>query len=1022
MWDIFTRTGSNTRFTVLCICIWLLGCLFGHLAQSTIIYSNSPFLPYNEYSLSPFADWREIETENYRVIFPSELKEVANQSANYLEETFSILSPLFSWTPRYKVQVLVIDNSDLPNGLTASVLRIGMILWVTPPENWNGTGFCYDDWLRLLIMHESTHFYNMDTTSGIWKPLRYLFGDIALPNSVWAPWMLEGLAVYMETRFTTAGRGRSPYYEMILRAAVNENVFNTRSFVTLGQISGTNPYFPTGDTRYQFGYHLINQVAQSATEPKYHLNGVTKDGESQFKNGEDLLGILSERSSKRIPFFINENLKNVTGLDWYDHWNEFTQKTQQRITQDLKIIRSQPVTQVKRLNERNHETSNNIAGVAESPDGHWLAYTLISADRRSGLYLKDLHSQKITRLDDKLGGIGMQFLPDSKHLIYSEIRRLSQFTIASDLRIYSLENNSNQGLTHKLRARDPDVSKDGKWVTFTLTQTAVTGLALAPLNKDSSGKYYLGPIRKIFMPPKYGHVANPQFSPDGMKIYFSFHPNGKNQEDLYEWRRDSGQVTPLVSDGFYNRFPAVSPSGELYFISNLTGVDNLYQYQGQAPRQAPSNLSNLMTNMITGIWYPRFNSRGQLYAAVFTSSGADLAQVPLFEKPISPKSVTILPPPAPPIGEHSLASAKNKIYSDTPYSIFPSIYPRGWTPLLGIGPLGSAIGAELGGFDTVDRHRYLLAASYVFQVNQADWFALYSNRSLGPDFEFSIGQVTNNITPSGNSTLYARQLNFSATSTFPIMWTYSSLIPTLSFNLQQSFNYQATQNISNPTLTSSTPTIPSFTGSLEFTNLETSSLAITSEGGRDAVIGVDNYLIPGANTWKGLLMDQENIRLTRHTILSPSARLMMTSVTNSAFTYANAVLSGRTLNLFGPFQGNNFNQLSIRGYPNYLYVGRAAATGALDLAIPLLRVYRGWGTNLAFLDNLYGVAFIEASLLSTTQLVNLTLPSAGGGIRLSTEIFYVPITFSADYQYGFNQAFGGAKDLFFQIMISNLLF
>ena len=44
------------------------------------------------------------------------------------------------------------------------------------------------------------HFLNMDNTRGFYTFLRYMFGDLILPNTLWPTWMLEGLAVYEETR------------------------------------------------------------------------------------------------------------------------------------------------------------------------------------------------------------------------------------------------------------------------------------------------------------------------------------------------------------------------------------------------------------------------------------------------------------------------------------------------------------------------------------------------------------------------------------------------------------------------------------------------------------------------------------------------------------------------------------------------------------------------------------------------------------------------------------------------------
>ena len=40
--------------------------------------------------------------------------------------------------------------------------------------------------------------------------------------------------------------------------------------------------------------------------------------------GEDILGIMSLRSAKRFPYFINSNLENIIGKDFYYHlWDDW---------------------------------------------------------------------------------------------------------------------------------------------------------------------------------------------------------------------------------------------------------------------------------------------------------------------------------------------------------------------------------------------------------------------------------------------------------------------------------------------------------------------------------------------------------------------------------------------------------------------------------------------------------------------------------------------------------------------------
>jgi hypothetical protein len=143
---------------------------------------------------------------------------------------------------------------------------------------------------------------------------------------------------------------------------------------------------------------------------------------------------------------------------------------------------------------------------------------------------------------------------------------------------------------------------------------------------------------------------------------------------------------------------------------------------------------------------------------------------------------------------------------------------------------------------------------------------------------------------------------------------------------------------------------------------------------------------------------------------------------SSSSVSSNAILQGRIpQQIIGAFAGDNFNQFSIRGYPSYDYIGRAAGVAALDLTFPIARLFRGWGTNPLFLDNLYGFGFAELSYLAIDQN-NFFLPSVGGGIRLSLEALTLPFTLSGEFHQGLRTDYGGTSDVLFQIFATALNF
>jgi hypothetical protein len=158
-----------------------------------------------------------------------------------------------------------------------------------------------------------------------------------------------------------------------------------------------------------------------------------------------------------------------------------------------------------------------------------------------------------------------------------------------------------------------------------------------------------------------------------------------------------------------------------------------------------------------------------------------------------------------------------------------------------------------------------------------------------------------------------------------------------------------------------------------------------------------------------------------HVVLSPSFKGSYVSHTSS-YGPANVLVQGRYSNqVLNSMPVDNFDQIAIRGYPLKAFYARAATVYGLDLRFPILRIYDGLGTDPAYLNYLYGFTFGEATYFPAGDIKPTILPSAGGGLRLTTELLnYVPLTFSVEYHNGFKQDAGGTGEFFFQILAAAL--
>src|SRR5205085_3712495 len=114
----------------------------------------------------------------------------------------------------------------------------------------------FDDFVKLLITHELTHVIHLDTILS-WCPrlVDSVLGKIYAPNLSQPTWFIEGLAVLMETRHTTAGRLRSSLFDMFLRVPFLEGTAFGSDAVSASPIAFPGPSVP-----YLYGSSLLRYV------------------------------------------------------------------------------------------------------------------------------------------------------------------------------------------------------------------------------------------------------------------------------------------------------------------------------------------------------------------------------------------------------------------------------------------------------------------------------------------------------------------------------------------------------------------------------------------------------------------------------------------------------------------------------------------------------------------------------------------------------------------------------------------
>ncbi|MFV8250870.1 hypothetical protein [Bdellovibrio bacteriovorus] len=276
----------------------LLLSLMAGLLAPTIAMSQSEVI---DNSQSPPRQWKTIENEYVKVIYPEAFRPKAVYVANLIKHNAAVVGLSYGISKPKKITLIIRNEVALPNGFVARAPR---------RTEWFNAG-AYSpmvgslEWLQILSIHEYRHVQQMDDfNKNTVRYFDYLFGDLGLNLAdviSKKPWMAEGDAVYAETKYTDGGRGRSPRFLTRLKG------------ILLGGETPTYDQFVNGTYRdalvnqYVYGYVLISRAYQ--------------------KYGDDFWEKLTDKITRGPhPFRLESAFRELTGVEfqsfYYETFNE----------------------------------------------------------------------------------------------------------------------------------------------------------------------------------------------------------------------------------------------------------------------------------------------------------------------------------------------------------------------------------------------------------------------------------------------------------------------------------------------------------------------------------------------------------------------------------------------------------------------------------------------------------------------------------------------------------------------------
>ena len=486
--------------------------------------------------------WWQITTPDYRVLYPEGLDSLARVYADYLERVKLPVGATAGYVPNqeYRKQLPVILHPHYAdaNGMVAWTPR-RMELFTTPtfqsPEP--------TPWPVHLVTHESRHVAQMQFVNARpYKPFRWLVGDLfagAISSVYGGPSFFEGDAVAAETELTNVGRGREASFLEYYRAAFREG--DTRNF-------------------WQWRYGSIKKF----TPDYYKVGYIRAAGMRDVFGVQDFTARYYERIFRKKlwpwPLFnYQKTVRETTGKKFKPAFAEITDTLKQRWQRD-ELARAPFMPSERLTGEHRRFTQYYWTCVMDSTlyavrSGITTAPELVCIAPDGGATRLSPFAYTTSRLcvSEPL-----------KRLYWSEIVSDARWELTSHSEIwYAGPDGTHARLSEKTRWYNPSVSQDG--------------MRLAVTEYPVSGGSELVVIDAV-----NGAVLQRYPAPDGVQITESAWVGGRI---LAAGISDGGyaiyDATGGYSTVFYIGYSVIDElwehDGELYFSSDLTGVDELYR-------------------------------------------------------------------------------------------------------------------------------------------------------------------------------------------------------------------------------------------------------------------------------------------------------------------------------------------------------------------------------------------------------------------------------------------------------------
>lgn len=633
------------------------------------------------YAINPGLDWKTIETDHFRIHFHNGEEALAKKSARIAETVHVELSHAMNWTPEDKTELVLTDEIDFANGAATPLPFNASYLLVTPPNEPN-TIEDYDDWLKLLIIHEYTHIIHLDKASGFPRVMRNILGRFILffPNALQPSWLVEGLATHFETDVEAGvGRGQSSLFDMMMRTEVSHGL------KPVSQVNLPIRSWPGGTSFYLYGVYFYQFIEQ--------------------RYGRDaLLRYIESNSNRVIPFRVNANTQQIFGKSMTQLWADYEDYLKLRYLPQLEAIRATKRVSGEALTDGGFRTGSPVAMVDGSAyylhnDGYRQPALMRRHADNTSEHIADVNFNAHLDMHEQAGALISQPGTCDNYYFYFDLYRID------------VGSHSAERLTHCARYIYSSWSPDATQIMAVKMSLGQSSLHLLNADGDFKENLWQGKQDEV--------IGQIDWSPDGSQLVAAVWRTGHWNLESFDLQTNKWQA--LTRDHWIQVQPRFTEDGEsIVYSADYNGVYNIHRMDNSTGE------ISLLTHVEGGAFAPSI-VKDTLYYSGYGAKGYDLYRI----EQVQP--VTSLDPQTPVIRDEVVVQNATDISELTAkdYSPWASLRPRWWLPSAAAAS-GDGIwfGAVTGGNDALRIHSYLLSAAYEIETRTFSATAgyVYNNR------------------------------------------------------------------------------------------------------------------------------------------------------------------------------------------------------------------------------------------------------------------------------------------------------